>query len=316
MQNKKLKKNIFLLVILISISLFGCTGNNHPIQEVKIYTGSQGITLDIEKDSLPEYAIENQTFSVGFTIENKGAYSIDSGYLALITEDDYLDINGWSQVMPITSKLATFELEGKSHANPIGEKKTIFINMQAKELSSMTETHTVFLGMSICYPYKTYFSTDVCIDEDFLNQKNQAKPCTIQDIHSSSQGAPVAIKSIKTNIFSNSDGSISPRFTVTIQNIDKGKIIHPSKIQDACTSSSIKNTDFNQVTITLAKLSTMDLECSPTTLKLIDNSATTICTPKDNFLNAGTYSTLLEIEFEYGYMTTTSKELEIRKISK
>lgn len=224
-------------LVLLLLFIAGCGGSS-TVYVPEVYEGQDGIVIEFV-DSPPETVLEKQEFPLNLEVHNKGAHDITNGIISLIVEDDYVDILGWDGIISTTTKMSSFSLEGRSSYNIEGDKLFGTIMFQAKTLEEMTETHTVFLGVNVCYDYKTYFSDEVCIDADIYNTKNFEKTCEAKDLSSGGgQGAPVGVTHVETIMYTKS-GNLQPRFKVTITNLGDGEAYVSGKTAAACSSSGL-----------------------------------------------------------------------------
>ena len=304
------------LVLVIILLIAGCTPNDTPRDDTEIFEGSEGLVIDFTKDSPPETVFEDQPFPIAIGLENKGAYDIDAGYISIIKEDDYVDIDTWEGVSLTTSKLGSFSIEGKSKTNPEGGKSVAVIKMKAKELEPMAETHTVLNAINVCYVYKTFFGESVCIETDVFDMRQEDKPCESETITSSGQGAPVAITRVEPSMLSTSEGGVRPQFTIEIENVADGEIVAMDKVEAACTSEGFDRKDLNLVTIVNSRVANDELVCTPNPVRLDDGEGKTVCRLQEGASKqAGTYTSTLYLELEYGYTKTISGTTEIRRIT-
>ncbi|MGM5487672.1 MAG: hypothetical protein ACQESG_01860 [Nanobdellota archaeon] len=309
-----MKQWILIPVIML---LVACSQNGQRINEVDIYTGKEGVTMEFGKDTPPEVILEDQEFAAGVLFENKGASDVNESYISLISEDDYLDIVEWRDINTVTTKLGSLTLQGKRQSNPEGERRIGVIQMKSKKLKEMTETHTSIISLNLCYAYSTYFSDSICIDSDVFDMTEKEKACEVQTLSSSGTGAPVAITEVKPKMLSHDSSTITPEFKLTIENMGDGQVIKSSKIEQACTSESFSHKDFNEVTIRVAQMSGHSLECKPNPVKLEDDTAISYCRlPGGVSMDAGNYKTTLNFELDYGYTANLAESVEIRKFIK
>ena len=302
-----------LCMLLILASCSPGSGSDRDIEDVDIHTGSDGLEVTFADDSPPDMVLEGEEFPVAFLFHNKGAYNITNGYMNIITESDYVSVQEIEGISPITTTRGTFSLGGKTRGYEEGEKKMVQVDLLAQGLSKMEETHTIVISNNVCYRYHTTFGEPICLDPDTNDLSGKEKSCEMSSLSSSGQGAPVAVTTVKPD-FRGTQGERTPIFTVTIENLGQGQVINASKAKEACSSSTIRNDDFNVVTIEKAFLSDEPLTCKPRVLTLQDGSATTRCV-MDRALEGGrdAFTTILRLELDYGYTLSVSDTLEIRR---
>jgi hypothetical protein len=306
-----------ILIVLITFLISSCGGSSGPAVNPEVQKGSKGLTMRWYDNSPPNQIMENQEFGIAFIIKNEGSQDIENGYISIIIEEDYIEYQGWGgSATGVSANSARFNLYGKSKFVAEGEEQIIVYKVKAKKLDEQTETHTVFTSINTCYPYKTQFSDTVCIDTDLFNTRNIEKTCTVQDISSGGQGAPVAVTHVKSTMFTDGTNKVIPRFYITISNIQNGQVLGSDKIDEACGSSALTHEDFNKVVIS-AQLSGDTMKCTPIPAILKDKEALVTCEYSQGIdTSQGTYPTLLTIQLEYAYTDMIHGKTEIRSIPK
>ena len=214
----------------------------------------------------------------------------------------------------LNNKDIRFNLKGKSIALPTGDQKTEVIRAKAKKISGQSEMHVSKILTSICYPYQTKKNIDVCIDTDIYNIKNMKKVCNVRDITLTTQGAPVAITKIESEMLSSEDGNVvKPSFKIYIKNVGDGIVFAKEKVNDACSSAPLKYEELNAVEIKVM-MSGEELQCREKILKLKGNKDNARCTLESGIsTEKSVYTTPLTIELNYGYSTSISKDILIKK---
>jgi hypothetical protein len=303
----------YISIMIIVFLLAGCGGGSSVVIETDVYSGTEGLRMRWLDNSPPADIPENQAFPMGVELSNEGAHDIVDGYLTLIYEQDYIDIERWEGLSTMSENTAYINLQGRSKLVSVGDRDTAIIYMESGELEAMTETHTVFTSLTACYEYMTYFGESVCIDAEQYTTKDIEKTCEVQPLSFSGQGAPVAVTRVEPTMYFDS-GRINPRFKITVANVGDGEVIHPQRTADACSAGGLTKDDLNHVVIH-AKLAENDLRCVPDPVILRDGVGTSMCEVGSGLEPSGTYSSLLTVELEYGYTTTISGTTEIRKIT-
>lgn len=313
----KTLKHLIVIAIIIALSSFltACNSNNTStnIEVVDVHTGTEGLVAEFVKQNPPQTVFIDTTGSQGtqfssmLTIENKGAANINFGYLNLLIEKDYVQFTDDVQ-NPMTISLA-----GKTQDNPYGGQIDKSFSMSAKldgnSYSKKTQVTALF-----CYDYETNAVAQVCIDTDVLNQRVGQKACTPTDQTLSSQGAPVAITKIETRMVSKDD-TIIPSILIYVQNKGKGQVLNynPAYIRSACTNEP-KNTDTWNVISVEAILGNDQLTCTPAPLHLKNKEDFVKCElPSGIDKTRSAYTSTLQISLRYGYTSTISKEIELKR---
>ncbi|MBS3098213.1 hypothetical protein J4209_05455 [Candidatus Woesearchaeota archaeon] len=317
-----------ILMVISLLFLIGCKGGTQgPITTVDIYKGVDGLKMNFLKNAPSDEVFENSVMPVYIELRNEGAYNIVMGYLTVSLEEDYMEITNWPIKKPITGIVSdnqlVFDLKGKSKVSIEGEQGIVSLTANTKAIDELSEKHTSTILASACYEYETKLSQTVCIDTDVYNLRETEKACEVKDISLTSQGAPVAITKIETEMLPHQDvAKIRPHFVIYVRNKGNGEVIDRGYVAEACSSAKISKDKYNVVAIT-AFLSNKQLDCDVTEsdmigyLKLKDKEDTIRCVLEEGIEEReGTYSTPLNIELDYGYTVSIAKDIEIKKIRK
>lgn len=304
-----------LLIIIIS----GCIdGSSKKESDSDYRSGSEGIRIKFMDEAPPDTVTMDTEFVIGVELNNKGTYDIEDGVVVFTLERGYISFGSWGSssiaAVPINERSISFSAEGKGVYNPDGERGLITMNVKSNILEDQTETHTSTIIVTACYDYKTEFARTVCVDTDILNLKKADKVCKAEDlILSGGQGGPVGVTMIKETVNPpDSEGKVSPSFVIKLANLGEGQVISPGKYTEICSSSKIGKNDFNKVKIEVL-LGRNKLECDKDTVTLRNKEATVHCKLSKGIVSAETFSSPLTVTLEYGYSTTISKKVEIRK---
>ncbi len=312
-----LTKLHFGIVMLLIVVLSGCSGGSGQVNlDLNYRKGSEGVDAEFLNNAPPEKILDQTPFSLAIQLENKGASDVDDGIIVVSTESDYILLEQWIRsygYIPIDDNRIQFDLQGRTETNPKGDRIIITARAETGKLETQTETHTTTILASVCYPYKSILSDTVCIDTDIYELRSIAKVCAVKGKAYSSQGGPVAVTRIDSLMLqAEAEERIVPQFRIRINNIGKGSIFAPEKVIDACSSFPLREDEVNVVKVSAA-LDGKALKCEPEKIKLRGREDTVKCSLKSELgKEAGNYLAPLVVELEYGYMTTLSKEIEIR----
>lgn len=297
-----------MLIIILFLFIIGCSltkkGPTGSISDLDIHTGTHGLVLGFMKNSPPEEVFEEEEFPVYAQLENKGAADIINGYIALGFQEDYFEAS---------VKNREFNLEGKSLANPIGEKNIFRFLVTAKKI--IGEPRTVPIAVSSCYSYNTIATVSVCIDTDVYNVKAVQKACSVKDITSKEgQGGPIAVTKIEPKMLTTEgENIIIPQFTIEVENKNDGNLILTNKAKDLCSATALSRDDLDVVSFNV-ELSEQELKCNKDVLKLRENKDKIICWLESGIdKEKASYTTLLQIKLDYGYSQKTIKNVVINK---
>lgn len=339
--NLKLLLLAFFLVALLTLT--GCNGSNtgSPITSQEIYVGTDGLTAGFL--NVPDEVFEGDPFRVNIEIENKGAYpareEIDDfeAFLSLSIEEDYMKIGNWfknewlkeTEINVISNELISFTLKGKTMDNPLGDKGFLSADINVEKIKEeQSETHNSDIIANLCYKYQTKAVPTVCIDAQQYSYKQKEKSCTIKDITFSSQGAPIAVTKIESEMLPLGSTMVKPMFTIYLEDKGNGDAIsifredgeqiadNIDALENSCTSASIGHGDLNYVLVSV-KMGNRVLECSPRygLVRIKDKQGMVRCTLNEGISEErGTYTTPLQIIIDYGYMFSITKRVRIKKI--
>src|SRR3989338_1715197 len=218
---------ILIIAILIIVGCNGGTGKEAPITDINVYQGTDGITMEFIKNMPPDKLLENEEFSIGLLIKNKGAFDVNvpeegkslsdedklkSGLIAVTVEEDYMgeiDFSSDTILDPRNSNIQMqnqnkgmqfIELRGKSRFNVDGEQTIKRFDTVTKLIDPRSEVHTSDIFVTACYVYQTSAVADVCVDTDIYGTRPGEKACAMATKSMLSQGAPVAVTKVEPGI--------------------------------------------------------------------------------------------------------------------
>lgn len=309
------------MIITLLIIVSGCIGGSSEKKADSDYkTGSEGVYLKFMDEAPPNTILMDSNFIIGVEVGNRGSHDVEDGILVFTLENSYIDFLSWGSSSMATSEISeksvNFAAEGKGVYNPDGDRGLITMNVKSNRLEDQTETHTSTIIATACYDYKTEFARTVCVDTDILNLRKTEKVCTVEDIVlSGGQGGPVGVSVIKETVSPvDKTGRTVPKFSIKINNLGDGQVIAPGKHGTICSSSKVDKESFNKVKVDVM-LGRNTLKCDRDTVTLRNKEATVYCELKDGIIaNSDSYTSPLTITLQYGYVTTASKRVEIRRI--
>ncbi|MBI2129335.1 hypothetical protein HYU07_03775 [Candidatus Woesearchaeota archaeon] len=310
----------YIIILALSIFIAACTSqtdNNYKFEDV--YKGVEGLRFSFLTNAPPREVYDGSPFQIIVNLENKGAADVKDGVLVMSLEQDYVKLEQGE----ISSSLGLY---GRTVNNRYGEQKREVYTLSAKIPEEQSESHKTQIYATACYKYKTKLKADACIDTDIYNLKERTRSCRVSDYYSSSgQGAPVSITRIEETMLPEGENKIRPSYKIYVRNQGRGEVVLPDKTNDACGAVLAKDA-LNRIIIDDVKLSSYslkngDFECAPVekdatqpTLTLRESEDFIICTLKEEkaiSTDTASFLTGLEIDLEYGYTETISKEVKI-----
>ncbi len=327
------------LVIVLFVSGCGTTNKNTDPSELikEIYKGTDGLVMSFMKGAPPDEVYEESPFPINIELENKGAYDIKDGkgIISIGLENDYMEVSGWLDnklIRAAGDSKAQFDLQGKSQANPKGDKTIASLVVDALRIKEeMSEKHESLIMATACYKYQTKVIETICIDTDVHNLLSKEKVCEVKDITLSDQGAPIAVVKIEESMQPEKYGSqLKPEFIISIENKGKGQAIKDGTdiIEKACSAEPLTNDELNVIGVSAFLPGQGDtvkqLNCDITKknegenkayIKLNENKGSARCVLEEGIsTEEGTFLSPLTIILDYGYTSTISKSVTITRV--
>ncbi|MAG38885.1 hypothetical protein CMO90_02245 [Candidatus Woesearchaeota archaeon] len=300
-----MKKTLIVLVIL-TLFLWSCTSGNGSSVSTNYFQGSKGVEISFLPSSPPNEVYEESPYvPVGLLVSNEGSYSLNEsskGTLSYEYDNFFLkdiSMEGWEDVI----------LEGKSYKYPDGEwLDQMLPAFEVKKVPGTIQQPSTKITATICYPYKTKLSDEICIDTTPLTQDVRQKVCSLENKVYVDQGGPIAITKLEIEMQSFGGQMMRPFIRVYMENKGSGTVLSPvDDFSKACINNDRNNQ--NKVRIK-ASISGQELECNPADVSL--SRGATNC-----YLNEGGFGAHLNyyanflIELEYVYQSSISKNIEI-----
>jgi hypothetical protein len=308
-------KKFLALIFLASVVLFsGCTQNadgedvklgngwNWPGQNSNaeegqpsasdIYSGTRGLVMEFVEDATPDSIFQSNGLVLLMELWNKGAYPVD-GRLYLSGYDKNL--------MTMDQTRVPVSLEGKSRFNLEGGYSTVSFASTSISLPEGSDTYTPNFVVTGCYDYQTVATPIVCIDPN-PQKTTQAQSCTPRSVSlGGGQGAPIAVTNVDVEALPE-----KTRFKITVQNVGNGDVVNANKCP-----YDLSYLDLNSIQYDISLSNIPSAQCQPKSpIRLINGEATIYCIFDVEGKDA--YQAPLSIKLDYGYMTTTQKEVNIK----
>jgi len=318
----------FLILFLFMLLLFaaGCKSkqdNNFTDWES---VGTEGLTINfLQNFPQDKYVVSEskEAISVILDIKNRGSFPeqdkqnlLDAGRVYLSGFDDKIIVmkEKWKG-------LSGLYLPGSSPINPEGGFDTLELEGDIIADNIMVEQYEPTILATICYPYATKAGPSVCVDPYPFDER-QGKVCKIGSQTLTSQGAPIAITKIDQEASSN-----KIQFKISINNVGEGDVTRPgSSVLGKCNpdgNERLGRDDFDRVELVSVKAGSMPLTCGPFSdgsdnlIRLFEGGGFVICTldMKSGLVSTNSaFTTPLNIELNYNYRSTVSKQVRILKL--
>ncbi|MBS3123276.1 hypothetical protein J4437_01435 [Candidatus Woesearchaeota archaeon] len=283
----------FLLLVLLF--LFGCgSSNQNQSASYNFKQGFDGLSIIFLENSPPSEVYPNSEFKIIAQLENKGAYDVKEGKIALIGNlKEYLETSISEQ--PFSGEEELGILKGRSLSYPAGE--TAFVEFLAF-------THNLYLNaqeMPLTYFIKaTYqsemeFGDTICLNPNLYAVYDSG--CQIESEKSySGQGAPLAVNSLQEIM---SPGPASQvEFRLSIGNRGNGKI-QWMELQEAKLGGKELNCFFKEAGTGLSRVN----------FKEDKEEATLIC--RQPLLERNSYTTSIYLRFTYSYELNKEQKIKL-----
>ncbi len=326
-----MKKIIF--VCIIAIIIIGCSSNGPTISSEDVYQGTDGLVVSFGKGNPPPEVFENSAFYVVLELANKGAYDIQDGVLDINYPNpsfiEAADVNTKSDnILPLDNSKFQFQLPGRSELNVAGGQDAIGIRMKTGAILA-TESQTATISVNACYHYQSRATPVICIDTDPLGIRQGKKACEVQDVaDGNGQGAPVSVTNVEVKMIPSADANmVIPQFKITIQNVGGGIVFNPNHPLYPCNLEPLNQDEVDTLSdhvLVHAELSRgVQLDCDPTDdgkkdilLDMNQKDVYVICSyPEGIPVEKGAFMSPLNIALDYGYQTSLSFPITVKKIS-
>ncbi len=266
--------------------------------------GTDGLRVGFNPASNSDISLCGQA-NVYADLNNRGVFDIDGGTFNFIFDNRFFTAPDAKGVLA---------LERKSVYNPRGGDVRKVLQLRNIGMPEQFEFYSSPVIFQACYAYQTRASVPVCIDPDVLNL-NSKKVC-VPEVKSLSggQGAPVAITRVET-LMGPSGDDVVPSFIIHLQNVGNGQIVDVDGIGAACGSDISDRSVLSSVAVVSAKLQDKDLVCSPLPVSFRSGEARVSCMTDDSYgLTQGTFSTVLSVQVDYGYVQSASFPVNVKRV--
>jgi hypothetical protein len=307
-----MKKSIILILILL-IVLTGCKkgGPNAGNVDTEIHKGTKGIDISFVNNAPPSQVYEGDSIDVSLQIKNLGAYPESESFIGKLELRgfDPASISGiWDGGNTIPTTLV-----GKNQYNPEGgfAIKT-YTDRDGVHVPFDADYYDPIILAHYCYKYKTVADAMVCIDPDPYKIVGEQKVCSIHDVSlSGGQGAPIAVTKIEEEV-----GSDQIYFRIHISNVGGGSVMTPGSYNDCPFNLELRN--LNKVIANVKLPYDASPSCTPkgtaTDPIRLNNGQGFIFCKFDKPAEESAYTTSLNVELEYTYSNSISKQIKIVNI--
>lgn len=255
-----IKKLILLcsVLLLLTACTQSCSSGGGAVDYEYRY-GHDGLTIDFLDNTFSSEVYEDSVLFLGLEIENKGTTDVENAKIVVSTERDLIEE---------FDNVAYIDATGRSKFTDQGEVKIETLELKTKRIPVTSEIDSR-IRVDICYPYRTFLSTPVCIESDYEHEYDD-KPdeCPPDEMSfTQGQGAPVVITSVLPKMIPSQNG-ITPHFEITVEDYGDGSVVNKANYELACSSQQYGRENFGVVDVGNIYLGNDKLECTKSVLKL------------------------------------------------
>lgn len=296
------KYRLILGLIMIAILFVGVScgggggGRTDPIviDTKNLVTGKDGITLSFTTKKDASEVGEDVFFL--FNLNNRGAISVENGVVAVP--------NPYPTYLDIPTGMIDYSLEGKSMYMREGENTQEEIVAKVKGIPH--EKEFIFTISAIaCYPYKTKFSTNICVDATKNPENEVVKQVCYADTQtfSSGQGAPIEVTKLEQRVKKTTDVDYALEFKIYVENTGGGTVLLPDEdYRNICSRGTWTN-KFNDLRASAIVSVDQELECDSAVVdKYKPNMQYYVCRGRLSDPYGANYVTTFRFELDYSYI--------------
>ncbi len=293
---------VIALLSLVILSACGVKVGQSKEQAANLddaHKGIKGVSINFVNNNPPALVFTGTPLDVIVELKNEGATPVVGGTLYLTGYDTRL-----FNLQP-TSK--QFNLDARSRFNLVGGYETADFSSSNVFLPQGAESFSQTLLATACYKYRTEARIPVCIDPNPTSAL-ESEACRVTNPSvGGGQGAPVAVTAVREDA---APGQVG--FLITINNQGNGDVIDQFSLGKCPFDLRFNDVDVIQYS---ASLSGTQGTCQPVTKTRLSNKQGTLyCTFKLANAQGSAYTTVLELNLDYGYVTKTSKTIQIKSI--
>ena len=312
-----MKKVLVTVILILMLGVSGCGGvgsiGGGKEPEIGYRQGSQGLVIDFMPNYPRPRMYDDEPFDVMVELKNKGAHTVGfSGDKIYLSGFDTSIITGIST----NGERVPSNFEGITEYNSEGGYDTLQFTAEIYPLRmKKIDKYPATILATACYSYKTTASDNICIDPNPFSTTTERKVCTPTTASFGTQGAPIAVTSVEVD-----PTPRVTRFKIHISNVGGGTVFkYGGDYLSKCNPYHTRGLEFNEVDVVrIAGVTvagkTITPSCKPVdnegNVRLINGQATVFC-ELGNLGTGPAYTTPLTVEVDYGYRTTTAKQVEI-----
>lgn len=305
-----------IVALLLSLMLLVSCKNNPAGGETpmdteaalrEVQTGIRGVELSFQPNTPPNVLYDENELIALIELQNRGNYDLG------LTEC-FMDVTGFDRNIiggdfgrPVSCAVGVDVLEGKSVYNIQGGFNSIELRAPFVRLPDDVYEYNPTLNFVTCYNYITRANPMVCVDPLFYEVTSQQKACLPNDvIMGGGQGGPVGISYVGVEM----TGSRA-LFEINVKNFGSGRVLSPYVDVRSCGQTAFEYEDLDRLRYDVEMPSGGPLDCKPRDgiVRLNNGQGKIIC--EYDIPGGSAFETLLQVELDYAYMQSYSKQIKI-----
>jgi len=298
-----------LLLILVFLTAcqgvkFGMTKEQAAALPDNAHIGVKGVTFEFIKNNPPDIVFTGSPLDIIVELKNEGAAPVIGGTIYLSGYD--------SRMFNIQPQYATFDLEGRTKFNTYGGYDTKEFSSDNIYLPQGTDTLDQPFQVSICYRYRTEARIPVCVDPNPISVlENEICDVKKPVFVGGGQGGPVAVTAVKEEA---APGQVNFLITIADQGTNPGDTVVDQFSLSRC-PSPLKYNDVDTVQYSV-RMQGADGTCKPESkARLANKQGTIYCTFQLTDSTSSAYTSVLEINLDYGYLSQKSKTVKVKSLT-
>jgi len=294
---------VLLLVVLASCQVtprIGRTKEQAGLLTDDAHVGVRGVTLGFVQNNPPSIVFTGSPLDIVIELRNEGAAPVSGGTLHLSGFD--------TRLFNIQPRFQQFDLEPKTKFNTFGGYEALSFTSGDIFLPRGTDTLDQNFLASVCYSYRTEARIAVCIDPNPISILENEACTVVNPAVGGGQGGPVSVTAIREDA---APGQVN--FLITIANLGDGVVIDQFSL--AKCPSELKFNDVDTVHYSVS-LSGVAGDCKPVQkARLANKQGTIFCTFNLADSVSPAYTSVLEINLDYAYMSQRTKSVRVRNLN-
>ncbi len=307
-----MRKLLIVLMIVAVIIVAGCTGGDKTTTGKSYVGGSNGLSVEYEKDNPPDKVFDanSEDFFINVKLKNLGEYDVEKNEIKVTLsgiDKTQFQISDLTKVN--TNSLLGMRKEGSSVINGMED----IISYKANYKTDLGQDFFPTITANICYRYQTKSLTNICLRRTVI-KKETVGECLIDAAKSiENSGAPVQVKSVSER----KAGKNLVAITFEIQNVGKGKVYKRGTFNTGNCGEIVANEGFVNVevkpTTNIAfKCSNFNDKSSGEVKLNSEGKAMITCEASTLALQESSFEDPLNINLDFVYKEIISKQITVQ----